>query len=354
MKVPPVDIQTWKNLYQAAAAFYALQPWELFEDGEIFGVKDPVSGEIGYCCVLGALGEVFALCMYRGSEGLALHRKMQEGKIDPAIDDVFAMQNVLMSEFCDRKDLEKEDLAVIKQLEFKISKSPYAPAYPCFRNYTPGFAPWFISEEEAQWLTFALRCAADLTEAVEEDETVLEPERSGHCLIYFPRDNGASELSWTRKWHLPELPKEPTLPEMPVDELRLRKIQKRPLRRDTPWEMDVFYLPGGVIQDRDRPYYSRCVMVAHRQSGFIFHVDMLSPEQNTFSSLRRVFLEAIEKHGLFPDELHVRDELTWETLKPLAEKIGCRLRLTRNLPAIFEAKEALNQQMRRGFGGGDG
>ena len=132
MKVPPVDIQTWKNLYQAAAAFYALQPWELFEDGEIFGVKYPVSGEIGYCCVLGALGEVFALCMYRGSEGLALHRKMQAGEINPAIDDSFAMQNALMAEFCDRKDMEKEDLAVIKKLEFKPIKSPCASAYPCF------------------------------------------------------------------------------------------------------------------------------------------------------------------------------------------------------------------------------
>ena len=196
-----------------------------------------------------------------------------------------------------------------------------------------------------------MRCASDLTEAVEEDDDLLKPEKPGHCLLYFPRDNGDSELSWTRKWHLPEPLKEPTLPEMPVDELRLRKIQKWPLRQDTPWEMDIFYLSGGIVQDRDRPYYSRCAMVAHKQSGFIFHVNMLSPEQDPPLFLRNVFLEAIEKHGLFPDELHVRDELTWETLKPLAEKLGCRLRLTQNLPAIFEAKEALNQQMRRGFRG---
>ena len=349
MKVPTINIEVWKKLYQAAVSFHSLQAWKLFDDSEVFGVKDPVSGEIGYCCVLGALGEVFALCMYRGSEGLALHRKMQAGEVDPSMDDSFAMQNALMAEFCDRKELEKEDLAVIKQLEFKPIKSPYAPGYPCFRNYTPGFAPWFISEDEAQWLTFALRCAVDLTEAVEEDGDLLEPEKQGHCLLYFPRDTGGAELSWTRKRHLPEPLREPTLPEMSIDELRLRKIQKQSLKQDTPWEMDCFYLSGGVIQDRDRPYYLRCVMVAHKQSGFIFHADMLSSEQDTFSSLRRVFLEAIEKHDLLPNELHVRDELTWETLKPLAEKLGCRLRLTRNLPAIFEAKGALNEQMRRGF-----
>ena len=222
---------------------------------------------------------------------------------------------------------------------------------PVFRNYTPGFAPWFISEDEAKWLTFALRCASDLTEAVEEDDDLLKPEKPGHCLLYFPRDNGDSELSWTRKWHLPEPLKEPTLPEMPIDELRLRKIQKQSLKQDTPWEMDCFYLSGGVIQDRDRPYYMRCAMVAHKESRFLFNAEMLGLEQKNHTVLWDIFLGAIEKHGFLPDELHVRDELTWETLKPLAEKIGCRLRLTRNLPAIFEAKESLNKQMRRGFRG---
>lgn len=350
MKIPSVSRDVWKNLYQAAIAFHSLQPWELLDDDQVFGVKDPISGQIGYCCILGSLGEVFALCMYRGSEGLAFYHKMQAGEINPARGDFFAKQNVLMAEFCNRKELEREDLAVLKELGFKPSQSSQAPAYPCFRDYIPGFAPWFVSENEAKWLTFALHCAIDLTEAFAEDASLLEAERPGHTLVYLSRDTGGDELSWTRKWLVPEPLKEPTLSAMPIDELRLRKIQKQPLKQDTPWELDFFYLSGSIIQDRDRPYYLRCVMVAHKQSGFLFNVEMLSPEQKPYSVLRDIFLGAIEKHGFFPDELHVRDELTWEILKPLTEKFRIKLRLKQNLPAIFEAKEALSEQMRKGFG----
>lgn len=84
------------------------------EDDEIFGVKDPVSGEIGWCCILGANAQVYALCMYRGSEGLALYRKLRRDEIDIEQDDVFALQNCLMAEFCDRGEVEKEDLALLK------------------------------------------------------------------------------------------------------------------------------------------------------------------------------------------------------------------------------------------------
>lgn len=351
MKVPQVSINVWKDLYRAASGFRDLSPWELFDDSMIFGVRDPAGEQIGYCCILGALGEVFALCMYRGSGGLALHCKMQAGEIDPAREDVFAMQNVLMTEFCDRKELKKEDLAVIKKLGLKFSYSSGAPAYPCFRDYAPGFAPWFVSERDARWLTFALRCATDLTETLEEDDSLMEAGKPGHYLVYLPRDNGDKELSWTRKWLVPTLYEEPSLPQISVDEFRLRKIQKQSLKPDSAWEMDIFYLAGGVIQDRDRPYYSRCIMAAHGQSGFVFNVELLSPEQKSHLVLQNIFLDSIEKHGFLPAELHVRDELTWKILKPLTEKLGCQLRLQQNLPAIFEAKEALSEQMRKGFGG---
>ncbi len=42
----------WQALYKAALEFKEIAPWDWMSDSDIFGVKSPYDGEIGYCCVL--------------------------------------------------------------------------------------------------------------------------------------------------------------------------------------------------------------------------------------------------------------------------------------------------------------
>ena len=120
-KTPEVPISVWKELYAAAGKFYALKPWEYFDDSTLIGVRNPATGETGYGCILGALGEVLAFCFYRGAEGLDFHLKAQAGKIDVESKDFVLVQNCLMTEFTYKEELEIEDLNVIKKNRVQIS-----------------------------------------------------------------------------------------------------------------------------------------------------------------------------------------------------------------------------------------
>jgi hypothetical protein len=91
-------------------------------DSDLFGVQNPENGEIGYCCVMGGAGELFALNVYLDSEGLDGYLKMQSEEHYPPHEDMLHLQKCLMASFEDRKYLQKEDFQIIK----KVGKSLFS------------------------------------------------------------------------------------------------------------------------------------------------------------------------------------------------------------------------------------
>ena len=120
MKIPSCSPRVWKNLYAAALAFRDIAPWEWMSDSDVFGVQNPEDGEIGYCCVLGELGEVLGLVVYLGTEGLEQHRNIQSGKLHAGSPEFIYRQHCLTAWLGDRNELDKTDLKVVKQLGLKF------------------------------------------------------------------------------------------------------------------------------------------------------------------------------------------------------------------------------------------
>ncbi|HXV82992.1 MAG TPA: hypothetical protein VEG60_24265, partial [Candidatus Binatia bacterium] len=180
MNIPHCSLAIWKNLYDAADAFRDIACWEWMSDSELFGVKNPESGEIGYCCVLGALGEVYGLVVYLGSAGLEQHRKMQSGKLHADSPDFAYSQSCLTAWFGDRRDLDKTDLKVVKELGLKFRGSD---TWPQFRSMQPGYIPWYLSESEAKFLTLCLEQARQVALDFESDPELLNPPAKNLYLV---------------------------------------------------------------------------------------------------------------------------------------------------------------------------
>lgn len=128
----------WKELLESAIAFQKVGCWEWMYDSDIFGVRNSETGETGYCCVMGNLGELFALGVYLGREGLEGYLRMQSGIIGEGDPEILRYQKCIMVSFEDRKDLNARDLKIIKESGIKFRGSK---VWPQFRSYRPNIFP---------------------------------------------------------------------------------------------------------------------------------------------------------------------------------------------------------------------
>jgi hypothetical protein len=345
MKETSPTIADWKALYQAALEFKEIEAWTWMYDSDVFGVQDPVSGEIGYCCIMGALGEMFALAVYVGSEGLESYMRIaSEPPLDPseAFEELM-LQKCLMASFGSREELTKEDRQVIKSLGLKFRGRN---AWPLFRSYRPAYHPWYLTADEARVLTLALQQAREVCPRFREDPALFDPPNDELWFVRVPEVTGEG-LSWTDAWLEPALLEEEELPDVPIDELRLARLKKVAQPMDAIWEMDFFLSPTPVQEKKgERPHYPYQTLTVDHASGFIFGTELASPETYLEEFPER-FLALAERLKRLPVEIWVKREDAYDLLEPFTSRLGIELYLVDELESLEEARAAFRQFMER-------
>ena len=337
MNDKPPSIQEWRDLYDAAIEFKKIKCWNWMWDTDIFGVQNPVTGEIGYCCVMGGAGEHFALAVYQGSEGLNGYLNLQSGKNYPSLEDILSLQKLLMASFEDRKILQKEDIQLIKKFDLKFSGPD---SWPLFRSYRPGYHPWYLTSEEARYLTLCLREAIDVSLRFKDDSQMLTPPTENHYLVRVPKKDETG-LSWEDKWIEPlPLEKKEIIAE-PIDEVRLEKIKRRIPHRKGTWEVDFFYYPEALKEEKEeRPFYPYVTLWVEHHSGFILSHHLAKPAE-CMSEFQRNFLKLAENIKTLPQEILIKKEETFTLLKPIAFELGIKLRRVKKLKMLEDAQASM-------------
>ena len=325
--------QEWRDLYHAAGMFKDLAPWEWMLDSDLFGVRDPQTSELGYCCVMGNLGEHFALGLYLGDEGLRTLVRLGSGEFDPPDLGLLFVQHCLSASFEDREVLSKQDRDLIKSLGLKYLGRN---AWPLFRNYTPGYAPWYITGPDARFLTVALHQACGVAERFRDDEAVLDPPVAGQILVRAV-ENG----EWRDTWRTPDAAREEP-PPLPVpDEVRLRRLKQATLQRAGTWETDYFYSPQGVQeQPHQRPFFPTVCMFVDKATGMVLPPTLSGPEEWR-AAYQEQLPTLIESLGAIPREIAVRSAEVRDLLAPVTEALGIKLRVVRRLAAFEEARNSM-------------
>ena len=340
MQDPQPSLQEWNTLYRAAIDFWKIQAWNWVNDTDLFGVKNPENDEVGYCCIVGALGEFLGVVVYLGTEGLESYLKTQMSESPE--EDVFGTAKCLVASFEDRKFLQKPDHEVIKRLGLKFRG---AKSWPLFRSYEPGYYPWYLNQPQVRFLTLALRQAADVSLRLKVNRNLLTSSEKVQYLVRVAEQSGP-DLHWKDEWLSPA-PLKRTKDEAPVlDEIRLQRLKKMGLRPAGIWEVDFFQFPA-PIQEGGRPFFPFCLLIVDQDSGFVFGTHLESKDRHRPEFLNQM-LKVIEETAHLPQEIWVKREEVFQLFEVLVSRLGLKMKQVKRLKQVENAKKSMNSYFSSG------
>src|ERR1044071_4227343 len=266
-KPPHVGLEIWRNLYDAALSYAQRRPWEILSDLDLFALRSSLINETLYACAIGQEGISYGLLLYRGEKGLASYRWLAEKGSRADVDGYISRQNQITLEFVPRKELDKFDRVVIRNLGWAKLKSPMWPQFRTMRPYEP---PWHLDEKEAMILTLALVCGNDFVDRL-RDRRLFLPLPANQIPAY--------EIFESAEGKLPKALPPPIgiappiyrpLPAKPlsVDPERIMRILDVAKPYKGSWEADISTLKM-VIGGEDRPFIPLLLLITDQQSGFI-------------------------------------------------------------------------------------
>lgn len=325
-------LQEWRALYEAAIHFKQMAPWDWMWDTDIFGVKNPVDGEIGYCCVLGRKGEFFGLAVYLGTEGLEGYLKVQLGIIKGKEDDALhSIKKCLLTSFEDKRYLRKPDLNIIKNLGLEFNGRF---SWPLFRSYRAGYFPWYLTKEEAVFLTLCLERSKEMALRFKEDPHLFNSPDGSSYLVRIRDDN----LGWRDSWTKPTPLREIVLITKTINSAQIENILNNSKQARQVWEVDFFYAPGYIAEKGKRPYFPVVFLFVDNYSFFILNSHLTLPDRYQVE-FHEQFLKTIENNKILPEEIWVRKEELFAYIEPIAKQLDFKVRMVKRLKALDDARK---------------
>lgn len=338
-KTPNID--EWRLLYEAALSFKALKPWEWMDESFFFGVKNPEGDETAYCSIMGRSGEHYAIAAYEGFEGLNSILGMINEDRQPASEDIMFMIKCLMCSFENRDLLMPGDQKIIKELGLKFRGKN---EWPLFRDYKPGFVPWFLGAKQCRFLTHIINQAIDVSLRCRADMKMLETENPFTFLVRTPVPGTSGELGWVDEYASPDIPEKNLISFEISDEVRAHKIRSYKVNKQLALECDIFYIPVPV-KEKGRPYYPRaCMLVGHNSGSIVSFVMFKSLAEEGYKCLD-MLLEHIEQQKQLPSKILVSNEETYALFSDVCRQLNIRLEDVDYLDFTEEAKGDMFQYM---------
>ncbi len=336
---PEPSTKQWRELINAAKAYRALEPWNLFTYERVFAVDHPECEDILYCTILGMLGEVFGLGVYLGEEGLQSYYHISSGQLQDGQLPT-TLQAMLIS-FESKKDLDKKELRLLKKLGYSFIGSKKWPQFQVYSSPTAG-EPLWPDAQQAKHMTVALRAATDLVQQKQLHQELSHEPSAQADMIPLLRCS-SSEGGWNVEYIRQET-KEPQMPEPPAqDEVRLQRLIKS-AERGGVWEGSVLRFPAQVELDSGGAYAPPLALWVDHDSFYILGHALGYPDTG-WELLASSLLEAMENIAIIPRQILVDTEMALSVLSDLTASLQIEVSRRKTLPAIKDVFEGMYREM---------
>ncbi|MEG0513414.1 MAG: hypothetical protein RR653_11950 [Clostridia bacterium] len=354
------------QLYERAFQLKKAKLWNKMNDMQLFAVKHS-DGSIGYCCVMGMMGQHKALAVYPGVEGLDSYRILSKDNVGASIAEQVETsfsQNCVMCSFQNKDALNQSELDELHDYCSRhglLLRGPKAhPQFECFR---PFYYPWRITDANDQLhLLEALEACLEVnTKAEEELEEIyglIDHSPYDHDIPLLEKKNGSFE------WKSIALPK-PQKKQYPSaeiqDEIALAKLKKSK-KYSNEWACDVLLYtdpicdeepdenpPAGeygyVSNPTQPPYFPFLLVVVDNQTGMAMEAQAFGHPNDYAEIFANELLRLAIDIGK-PKRLLVCNERAYALLDKFAAQLGAKLTMEKNIPLLNEAENAFFAHIR--------
>jgi hypothetical protein len=346
--VPRVAAETWKELFLAGEGFRGLAPWKWMDDSQLVGLRDPKSREVLLGSILGRLGQVFALVVYRNDAGRRWVLETilnQGGGVEE--EDALYKQDAIKLEFVLKRELAKDDKAGLTTAGFTPA-SKVGRVWPVARSFTPGGYPWHVTQEEAETLAWALPRVLAVARLAQKKPDLWEWHGDGE-VAFIPGnfDPAQDELTADQiDWQPMIPPPEPEPTKVSVDDEAIIELLNLGQAKGFQLEVDVSYSTMAVA-GIDRPRFPKLVMAVDRNSGFVGGLQLSeSNDTDGARALGAVLHKALKQIGARPEAILVQRGRVGAMLEKLAAQLEIPVVSDANLEALNFARADLEQHFR--------
>jgi hypothetical protein len=330
---------TWKAFYEAAIAFRDLAPWEWMYDTDLFAVQDPDSEAVNYCCIMGNVGEVFALGLYLGHEGFSSYIKLLNMPGDFSHADQVALslnQLLLKVDFVDKDELTDQDH---KQMEASGINLSGEDKWVMARYYAPDHMAMPITEEQAVVLTYALEQATEVAQQYRADDRLLQSEQ-GHLLLR-TAEQKEDFLSWRTEYFEPEEVLAEFFSSLKPNPASIKKVKEALPQQEGAILFMYQYMMSGVMEE-GKIVLPRLALWMSYPEGQIIKQEILSPDDG-FTKLETSFHDLFHTIKFIPKQIACNSQMGAIAIGALADELAIDLYYAPEEPVFQEITESMRQ-----------